>query len=183
MAGTIPFRVLVLHVGMPDAERPRPDDNQPAAARRSIEELFDVATPLGVQLALEIIPNRLSTPAELVTLIEEKLELPELGICLDTGHAHLAGDVADAIDVASGYLVTTHLHDNKGTRDDHLVPFAGTIDWPSVVMTLAKVGFDGALMFEVAGGGDPAATLARAARARERLDALVAEITFDFGGE
>ncbi len=181
VAEQIPFRVLVVHVGMPDLEQPQAGNNQPASARRSLEELHAVAEPFGVRIALEVIPNRLSTAAELVRLIENDLELPDLGVCLDTGHAHLQGDVADAIDVASGYLATTHVHDNRGTHDDHLVPFAGTIDWPAVAMTFAKVGYDGAFMFEVAGGSDPVATLGRSATARERLEALVAENTFDFG--
>lgn len=179
----IPFRVLVVHVGMPDAEQPPAGDNQPAAARRSLEELCAVAEPLGVRIALEVIPNRLSTAGELVRLIENDLERPDLGVCLDTGHAHLQGDVADAVDTVSGYLATTHVHDNRGRRDDHLVPFAGTIDWPAVAMTFAKVGYDGAFVFEVAGGTNPVTTLRHAATARERLAALLAENTFDFGSE
>ena len=25
--------------------------------------------------------------------------------------------------------MTTHVHDNKGDHDDHLLPYGGTIDW------------------------------------------------------
>ncbi len=179
VAERIPYRVLVVHVGVPDADAPV--DNQRAAAMRSLEALCPQARAAGVRIALEVIPNALSPAPALVRLIEDDLDLPELGICMDTGHAHLQGDVADAIDAASGYLAATHVHDNHGAADEHLVPFEGTIDWPSVAMTFTKVGYDGTLMLEVAGGPDPLATLARAAAARERLDALVGADTFDFG--
>ena len=113
----------------PTSQQPRPDDNRPDAARRSVEALADVAAPLGVRLALEVIPNRLSTAEQLVRLIEEDLELPDLGVCFDFGHAQLAGDLLDAIETLSGHVVTTHVHDNRGRTDDHLLPFEGRIDW------------------------------------------------------
>jgi sugar phosphate isomerase/epimerase len=29
-----------------------------------------------------------------------------------------------------------HLHDNHGDKDEHLAPYAGTIDWPAAVKVL-----------------------------------------------
>jgi sugar phosphate isomerase/epimerase len=165
---------VVLHVGVPDSQQPRPDDNRPDAARRSIEALEEIATPLGVRLALEVIPNRLSTAEQLVRLIEDDLELPELGVCFDFGHAQLAGDLLDAIETLSGHVVTTHVHDNRGRTDDHLLPFEGRIDWDAGLMALQKIGYEGVLMFELAATAEPRAALERAQRARERLERLTA---------
>jgi len=50
-------------------------------------------------------------------------------LCFDAGHAHLDGGVPSALETARELLVTTHLHDNRGERDDHLLPYEGTIDW------------------------------------------------------
>jgi len=33
-------------------------------------------------------------------------------------------------------LVTTHLHDNQGERDDHLLPYEGAIDWSATLPAL-----------------------------------------------
>jgi hypothetical protein len=41
------------------------------------------------------------------------------------------------------------------------------------MMTTQKVGYDGILMFEVAGSGDTRDVLRRAAKARERLERLL----------
>jgi sugar phosphate isomerase/epimerase len=131
---------------------------------------------LGVRVAVEVIPNRLSEPAILVQMIEDELDGTNIGICLDYGHAHLMGDLGDAIETLSGHLWTTHVHDNRGQRDEHLTPFAGTIDWDAAMMETLKIGYDGALMFEVAGAGNPADVLQRSMKARERLQQTL--ITF-----
>ncbi len=172
IARVTPFRYLVVHVGMPASERVPPGDNQPAAARRSLEEIGDLAAAVNVQVALEVIPNVLSTPAALCRLIEETLEGLDLGICLDYGHANLMGDVVEAIETISGHLLTTHVHDNAGRRDDHLVPFAGRIDWDTAMMSTQKIGYDGVLMFEVTDEGNPIDVLKKMSAARGRLEKL-----------
>lgn len=172
VARRIPYRFLVVHVGMPSVEKVPPGDNQPEAARRSVEEIAALAQEVGVRLALEVIPNPLSSPASLTRLIEEDLEGIDAGICLDYGHANLMGDLAEAIETISGHLFTTHVHDNHGKRDDHLVPYAGRIDWDVAMMETQKIGYDGTLMFEVADTGDPLEVLKRTAAARERLQKL-----------
>jgi sugar phosphate isomerase/epimerase len=170
LARHIPYRHLVVHLGTPTTERVAPNDNQPELARRTVEELFEKASRENVRLALEVIPNALSQPEALVHLIEEELDGIDVGICLDYGHAHLMGDLGEAIETVSGHLLTTHVHDNGGTRDDHLVPYGGSIDWDVAMMETQKIGYEGTLMFEVADTGDPIQVLERCVRARERLE-------------
>ena len=129
-----------------------------------------MASRLNVQVALEVIPNPRSSAEALSHLIEEDLEGVNVGVCLDYGHAHLMGDLGDAVETLSGHLWTTHVHDNNGKRDDHLVPFSGTIDWDAAMMATQKIGYDGALIMEVGDTGDPLDVLRRSAKARERLE-------------
>jgi sugar phosphate isomerase/epimerase len=170
VAARIPFKYLVLHLGVPTRTNPPASDNQPAAARRSLEEIALAAHAVGVRIAVEVIPNALSTPGALVRLLEDDTEGLDAGVCLDYGHAHLMGDVAEAIEELSGHVVTTHVHDNRRRADDHLPPFAGSIDWDVAMMETQKVGYEGVLMFEVADNGDAVAALQRCAAARERLE-------------
>jgi sugar phosphate isomerase/epimerase len=170
LARHIPYRYLVVHLGTPTTERVAGNDNQPELARRTVEALADKASRTHVRVALEVIPNALSNAATLVHLIEEDLDDIDVGVCLDYGHAHLMGDLGDAIETVSGHLWTTHVHDNGGKRDDHLVPYAGTIDWDAAMMETQKIGYDGTLMFEVANAGDPVDVLERCAQARQRLE-------------
>jgi sugar phosphate isomerase/epimerase len=125
---------------------------------------------VNVQVALEVMPNALSSAGSICHLIEEQLDGIDAGICFDYGHANLMGDLGDAIETVSGHLWTTHVHDNDGRNDDHRVPFAGRIDWDAAIMETQKIGYDGVLMFEVADTGDPIEVLKRTVKARERLE-------------
>ena len=185
VARRIPCRFLVVHLGMPSAQQPPPaprqgsgrpereskdDDNRPDAARRSLADIVVLAAEAGVRVAVEVMPNPLSGAAELVPLIEDQLEGIDVGICLDYGHANLMGDLGEAIEIVSGHLWTTHVHDNRGRTDDHLVPFGGSIDWAAAMMETQKIGYDGPLMLEVAGAGTPADVLKRSEAACQRLE-------------
>ena len=170
VAAAAPFTYLVLHLGIPDGQAAAANDNQPAAARRSVEEIVDLAGDAGVRVALEVMPNALSSATAICHLIEEQIDGLDVGICLDYGHANLMDDLGDAIETVSGHLWTTHVHDNDGRTDDHRVPFAGRIDWDAAIMETQKIGYDGVLMFEVADTGDPLEVLKRTSKARERLE-------------
>jgi sugar phosphate isomerase/epimerase len=173
LARRIPYRVLVLHLGTP-ATKNNPGDNNKAAAVRSLGEICRVAEPLGVGIALEVIPNRLSDASSLVSLIEGEIDCSQAGICLDFGHAHLMGDVPDAVETAAEHLITTHVHDNHGRDDEHLAPYHGSIDWDSALITMQKIGYAGTYMMELANTDTPDAVLQAAKRARERFEHILA---------
>ena len=172
-AAALAARYVVVHLGVPLAQQPDERDNRRDASLRSLETLLEQASPLGVQLALEVIPNPISEAERLVAFIEDELEHPDVGICLDSGHAFLLGDLAEAIEVVSGHLVTTHLHDNRRAADDHLVPFEGKIDWAEAAMTFQKVGYEGVWMFELAPSAAPRRVLEKAEAARRRLEGFL----------
>jgi sugar phosphate isomerase/epimerase len=187
-AGAVGAKVVVLHLGVPDGMQTPGPDNDPGALSRSLGVLASEARSHGVTLALEVIPNRLSRPEALVERLEaatdasdEADEIVGHGICLDVGHAHLMGGALDAVETVGGHLITTHIHDNAGRQDDHLVPFEGTIDWSALVMAMEKVGYDGVWMLEIGApgpGGSYTQTLTKAAAARARLEKLGEPIPF-----
>jgi sugar phosphate isomerase/epimerase len=179
-AGLLGCAVVVVHVGIPREQRVPPGDNDAGCAARSLESLARACESAGVQLALELIPNQLSTAETLVDWLEGTLDLGSTGACLDIGHAHLTGGAPEAAELLSGYITTTHVHDNRGRRDDHLVPFDGVVDWPATLMTLSKVGYSGPLVFEIPDHGNAEATLARAVAARARIRAILDDLERPF---
>ncbi len=172
---TVPFTFLVVHLGVPDAQNPGADDNDREAAIRSVEEIYGMAEPLGVRVALEVMGNGLSTAPDLIEILERSFESADLGICMDVGHAHILGDAAEAIETTSEYLVTTHIHDNRRQSDDHLVPFQGSINWAATIMAFEKIGYDGVLMYELKNAQSGQEVLAKAVSARKRLEGLMAD--------
>jgi sugar phosphate isomerase/epimerase len=169
IARRIPFQAMVVHLGSPSAYAGA-GDNSRAAASRSAEEICRAAEPVGVRVAFEVIPNELSNAQALVTLLERDLEARHAGICLDFGHAHLMGDVADEIETAAEHLIATHVHDNRGRDDEHLVPYHGTINWETALVTMQKIGYDGTYMLELQASAAAARDLEEARRARQRFE-------------
>jgi sugar phosphate isomerase/epimerase len=174
IARQVPAGFVVVHLGTP-VKRGNGNDNSRAAASRSVEDICSAAEPLGLRVALEVIPNDLSSAAALVAMLERDFEGSSVGICMDFGHAHLMGDLADAIEVAAEHLITTHVHDNRRRDDDHLVPYQGTIDWPGALVNMLKIGYDGTYLLELANTGSPSAVLEEARRARQLIERALAD--------
>ena len=142
-----PFRFLVQHIGRSDESD---DPRKFEAALSSIEHLRAFARQLGVSLLVENIPNDLSTPERLQELLRA-LHYPDLGICFDTGHAHLMSSVHQAFGVLQDRILSTHVHDNQRDRDSHLWPGAGTIDWNQTMQSLQSAPHAPALLMEIEG--------------------------------
>lgn len=175
-ASALGCSVVVLHLGIPRGQPIPPDDNDAAALARSLEPIADACTRAGIRLALEVIPNDLATPGALLEWLDGELELGGTATCLDVGHAHLVGGAPEAAEMLAGYVATTHIHDNRGTSDDHLVPFQGTIDWPATMTALFKIGYAGPLVFELPDHGDVERVLRDTVAARRRLQAILDEL-------
>jgi sugar phosphate isomerase/epimerase len=173
LAERIPFDVLVVHLGSPTS-REAAGDNHRASAVRSLEEICEAARPRGVRVAVEVIPNKLSDAAALATMLEREIDVRHAGICFDFGHAHLMGDVVDAIENASEHIIATHVHDNRRKDDDHLVPGLGTIDWNAALIAMLKIGYAGTYVMELANTGAPGSVLEEARRARQRFERALA---------
>lgn len=166
-AERVPCPLAVIHAGaLEDGYRPRHLD----AIYQSLEILVPFAGDRGVRLTLENIPNRLSL--ERMGRFLREADLTGVGICFDAGHAHLESTPASQITAAGKWILTTHLHDNHGHRDEHLPPFAGTAPWPEILQGLADSGYDGCLLMEFRGGERDLRTALKSAReARDRLEA------------
>jgi sugar phosphate isomerase/epimerase len=147
VAEIAPFRFLVQHVGLGhESYEPRKFE----AALSSIEHLRAFARPLGVNLLVENIPNELSTPERLMELIRA-LHYEDLGVCFDTGHAHIMSSVHQATGVLESRIRSTHVHDNQRDRDAHLWPGEGNIDWSQTVQSLRAAPQQPALLMEIEG--------------------------------
>jgi sugar phosphate isomerase/epimerase len=131
-AEEMPLRYLVLHLGdRDDSWSPRSLEN----AMTAIEHLQAFSRPLGVKLLLENLTNEVTEAPHLVEILRIG-HFKDVGICLDTGHAHMGEGVAAAIAELKPLIRTTHIHDNHGQKDEHLWPGEGTIAWAETMQEL-----------------------------------------------
>jgi sugar phosphate isomerase/epimerase len=132
VAEFMPFRYLVQHMG---GSRDTADERRFDAAFSSLEHLHIFAKERGVTLALENTPGELATPARLRQFIIDT-RLTDLRLCFDIGHAHIGDGVLASLEPMRGFLATSHIHDNHGIKDEHLLPYEGTIEWKSALPAL-----------------------------------------------
>lgn len=180
-AEMVPFRSAVVHLGLGDEKwNTRAIDDSLTA----LEHLKAFSGPLGVQLLLENLNNDVATPEHLAEIVRVG-HFDSIGFCLDTGHAHLLepqresshepakSGIARAFEAFGDRLRELHLHDNRGTRDEHLWPGDGTVDFADVQSRAAGLKEPPAGVLEIAYDlGQDEGEVAR--RARASAEALAA---------
>jgi len=172
LAEAIPFRFLILHLG---AGREAQDPRRTEAAMSSLEHLCLFAKQRGVTIALENTAGEYASPSALHQFVADT-RLHDLRLCFDIGHAHLWEGVRPAFDAMRDLVVTTHLHDNSGERDDHLFPYQGTIDWETAMAALATSEQELPLTLEVRESTAEPKPLPAALAAFERLERTAAAL-------
>lgn len=131
-AELIPFERMVLHLGdRHEAWSPRALEHSLTA----LEHLRAFANPLGVKLAVENIENEVTRP-EHIREIFSIGHFKDIGVCFDAGHANVGEGVSDTLVQLRDLITTAHLHDNHGTKDEHLWPGEGAIEWKPTIEEL-----------------------------------------------
>ena len=128
----IPFRYCVQHVAR---LRDVPDERRWDAAFSSLEHLSLSQRQRGVTIAIENTLGEIwrlprtsafsgtDSPYEREDLLRHRTRPPR-------------GRRLKAPEIVRDFVATTHLHDNRGERDDHLLPYEGTIDWSATLAAL-----------------------------------------------
>lgn len=141
----IPFRNVVVHLGeRMDSWSPRTIEY----AQTALEHLGAFARPLGVRLLVENLLSEATTPEHLMMILEMG-HLDSVGVCLDLGHANITVGTADAIATLGGRIASVHVHDNHGTKDEHLWPGDGTTAWDATVKALKGLAKPPATVLEI----------------------------------
>jgi sugar phosphate isomerase/epimerase len=137
----------IRHGGVPADERSRRVDQ----LRRSIDDLGRHGQRAGVTYAFENLPPYHPVGNDVAELagILESVGAANTCMCLDTGHAHIAGQAATAPRAAGRQLGYVHLSDNGGLADDHELPTCGSVPWQAVTAGLRQARYSGTLMIEV----------------------------------
>lgn len=126
--------VIIMHVPQePDATGERPPFWD--RLRGSLDALQPLAVKRAVRIALENLGSRN------FGVIEKLFSMygpGYLGLCYDSGHGNMTGDGLDWLDKLKDRLISLHLHDNDGEKDEHKLPFTGTIDWEKLARLIGQ---------------------------------------------
>jgi sugar phosphate isomerase/epimerase len=147
---------LVIHPGVAEDN----EDNLRTMSSlivESLAELVVAAEQEGVKLALEnMLPKHPGSDCHELLNMVNQIASPWLGVCFDSGHAHVAGDMRKHFETLKDSIITFHIQDNDGTRDMHLQPGYGTTNWCDFAAVLKTMNFTDPIVIEAApwGGAD-----------------------------
>jgi sugar phosphate isomerase/epimerase len=137
-AAEIGALTYVVHPDYSGCALPR-DPRVVAALQRTFAELEELQRELGVRIVVENMPgvgfSHFGAPGD--------LDLGELGLILDTGHAAICGTLHDFLNEPHAELAHVHLHDNRGPADagdPHLPLGRGVVDARAVVRKARESG-------------------------------------------
>ena len=166
VAEQVPFQYLIQHIGH---GRQAADARKLDAAFTSLESLSMFAKARGVTIALENTPDELGAPASLQHFITDT-HLHDLKLCFDIGHAHIEEGVQASFDAMRERVVTTHIHDNHGQDDEHLLPYEGKIDWDATLQLFVDAPHNLPIVLELKESVTPSDVLGKARATFDRIE-------------
>jgi sugar phosphate isomerase/epimerase len=131
---------VVMHM-FPEALEPAANAAYWRQCWKTFDELEPVCRRHNIRLAIENVGP--AEPAcaycfDTIGMVFARYAPDYLGLCYDCGHGNFAKDGLDQLDRYKDRLTVIHLHDNDGTRDQHKLPFLGTVDWPRLARLITR---------------------------------------------
>jgi sugar phosphate isomerase/epimerase len=122
-------------------------DNPPPFNQLGLDrfkKIIDKAEKENINIALE----NLRKP-EYLDFIYSNIKSDKLKFCYDSGHENCFTPNYNYLDKYKNKLIALHLHDNDGTKDQHLLPFNGTINWKNLMDQIKNIEYKGSLALEI----------------------------------
>ncbi|MFC1862675.1 sugar phosphate isomerase/epimerase family protein [Thermodesulfobacteriota bacterium] len=115
-----------------------------------LQRIIDLASRRGITICIENLSEHVSDLGQIF------VQLPDLKMTLDLGHAQLLTNENNSIGFIKSYperINHIHMHDNRGgdsAMDDiHLAPGEGVIDFESIFNELKNIGYDRTITLEL----------------------------------
>jgi sugar phosphate isomerase/epimerase len=147
---------------------------------QSLDEIRPYCVEKGIQIAAEtLLCANAQNFLNLYDRLFARYGKEFIGVCFDCGHWELIepGKLS-VLERFADRLIATHIHDNFGAMDNHLLPFDGRLDWHTITSAIAATPYQTPLNFETPMdryGIPESAYYRRAHSVAVRLEEMVAE--------
>ena len=144
----------------------------------AVGELGNSAAGLGLEIAIELEPFRLSIVNNLAKMVEflNDVHDPAVRANLDISHLALSKSPAEDIPKLAGRIAHVHLSDCDGKVHGDLPPGRGVVDFRPYLAQLKALGFSGTISIELEYSPDPARIVEWVTEAYRETNKLMREI-------
>jgi sugar phosphate isomerase/epimerase len=174
-AATFQVRYFVIHPGPEhwDLKDQKQRLDRLKWAAETLNQVAERCHQLGIGCVLENkLPHLLFAQTSDLLWILTTMETVNVGVCLDTGHANVSGDIYSVMHKLGQHLHMIHAHDNHGRGDEHLAPGNGNINWNRFLTELDRTGFRGGFILELASIDDMQRLLVEARKGKRLLRSI-----------
>jgi sugar phosphate isomerase/epimerase len=113
----------------------------------NVRVLLDYVSQTPVSLAVE--NDIFAQTNEVLTFSLEAIDDPRYGLCYDSSHDNLVTKPLVLLKDYGRRLLTTHISDNRGKDDDHMLPYEGSFHWNDFCRVFSNLHFKGVFLLEV----------------------------------
>jgi D-psicose/D-tagatose/L-ribulose 3-epimerase len=152
-----------------------PPAEQWQTAARNVRELGKYAGDLGVQVALELEPFKLSLVHNVDSMVRflEEVGHPAVKANIDVSHLLLSHTPPEELRRLRGQAIHVHLSDCDGKVHGDLPPGRGVVDFPPYLREIKALGIDGAISIELEYSPQPERIVEWVREAYEATDRLL----------
>jgi sugar phosphate isomerase/epimerase len=128
-----------------------PPTEQWQTAVRNVRELGIYAADLGLKIALELEPFKLSLVNDVDSMVRflDDVGHPAVAANIDISHLQLSATPAEALRRLRGKAIHVHLSDCDGKVHGDLPPGRGVVDFAPYLREIKALGIDGAVSIEL----------------------------------
>jgi sugar phosphate isomerase/epimerase len=128
-----------------------PPAEQWATGVKHLKALGDYAADLGLQIALELEPFKLSLLNNVPNMAKfiDDVNHPAVKANIDVSHLQLAGTRPEELRALKGKAIHVHISDCDGKVHGDLPPGRGVVDFVPYLKEIAALGIDGAISIEL----------------------------------
>jgi D-psicose/D-tagatose/L-ribulose 3-epimerase len=154
-----------------------PPANQWRTAVDNVRELGRYAADLGLQIALELEPFKLSLVRNVDTMVRflDEVGLASVGANIDVSHLQLSNTSPDELRRLEGKAIHVHLSDCDGKVHGDLPPGRGVVDFAPYLREIKALGIDGAISIELEYSPEPDKIVEWVREAYQATDRLLRE--------
>jgi sugar phosphate isomerase/epimerase len=142
---------------------------------RNLRELGKYAADLGLEIALELEPFRLSLLHDVDSMARflDDVNLPAVKANIDVSHLQLAKVAPEELRRLKGRTAHVHISDCDGKVHGDLPPGRGVVDFPPYLREIKALGIDGAVSIELEYSPQPDRIVEWVREAYEATDRLM----------
>jgi sugar phosphate isomerase/epimerase len=145
---------------------------------RNVRELGKYAGDLGLRIALELEPFKLSLVNNVDSMLRflEDVDHSAVQANIDVSHLQLSGTAPEELRRLKGRATHVHLSDCDGKVHGDLPPGRGVVDFPPYLREIKNLGIDGVVSIELEYSPDPGRIVEWVREAYEATDRLMRQV-------